>query len=73
MEKILPHPPSSSSNPQNKEDQNKKQQTVWTLRDGKLAAITITTGATNGIMTQVTAGDIQPGMKLVIDTETKGK
>jgi len=73
MEKILPHPPSSSSNPQNKEDQNKKQQTVWTLRDGKLAAITITTGATNGIMTQVTAGDIQPGMKLVIDTETKEK
>jgi HlyD family secretion protein len=73
MEKILPHPPSSSSNQQNGEDQSKKQQTVWTLRDGKLAAITITTGATNGIMTQVTAGDIQTGMKLVIDTEIKGK
>ena len=73
MGKILPHPPRPSSTQQNTADRSKTQQTVWTLRDGKPAAITITTGATNGIMTQVTAGDIQPGMKLVIDTETKGK
>jgi len=73
MGKILPHPPLPSSTQQNTADRSKTQQTVWTLRDGKPAAITITTGATNGIMTQVIAGEIQPGMKLVIDTETKGK
>jgi len=61
------HPPSTS-----KEDSNthKNQQRVWTLRNGQLTAIPITTGSTNGIMSEVVSGDVQPGMALVVDTES---
>ena len=46
---------------------NKKLQHVWTLRDGKLLAIAVGIGATDGRMTEVTSGDIDPGMPLVVD------
>ena len=46
---------------------NKKLQHVWTLRDGKLLAIAVGIGATDGRMTEVTSGDIDPGMPLAVD------
>jgi HlyD family secretion protein len=68
---LIPRPPQSASRPQNGLDKDKKQQVVWTLRDGKPAAIAITTGATNGIFTQVTSGNIESGTKLLVDLEGK--
>jgi len=47
---------------------NNKLQDVWTLRDGKLLAIAVGIGATDGRMTEVTSGDIDPGMPLAVDT-----
>ena len=47
---------------------NNKLQHVWTLRDGKLLAIAVSISATDGRMTEVTSGDIEPGMPLVVDT-----
>jgi HlyD family secretion protein len=72
ISKILPRPPQSKQN-NNGLDKNKKQQKVWTLQDGKPTAIAITTGATNGIFTQVTGGNIEPGTKLLVDLESKEK
>jgi HlyD family secretion protein len=59
-------------NPQSKQlkesaDNNKLQQ-VWTLRNGKLLSIDISIGATDGKMTEVTSGDIEPGTPLVVNT-----
>jgi len=48
---------------------NKKLQNIWTLRDGKIFPIAIGIGATDGRMTEVTSGDIEPGMPLVVDTK----
>ncbi len=47
---------------------DRKLQRVWTLRDGKLFAMTVGIGATDGRMTEVTRGEIEPGMELVVDT-----
>ena len=47
---------------------SKKQQRVWTLRDGRLVAVPVTVGSTNGAMTEILAGEIQPGMPVVVDT-----
>jgi HlyD family secretion protein len=47
---------------------DRMQQRVWTLRDGRLFAITVGIGATDGRMTEVTSGDIEPEMELVVDT-----
>ncbi|MEA3240869.1 MAG: efflux RND transporter periplasmic adaptor subunit [Pseudomonadota bacterium] len=51
----------------------KNQRRVWTLRQGKPFFITITTGVTDGRMTEVLAGDIVPGMELLTDIVAKEK
>jgi len=45
-----------------------KQQRVWTLEDGKPVPIPVTSGATDGVMTEIKSGDVTPGMALVVDT-----
>jgi len=68
MTKLLPlrHRPSSRQRKDATADN--KLQHVWTLRDGKLFAIDVRIGATDSRMTEVTKGDIEPGMSLVVDT-----
>jgi HlyD family secretion protein len=69
---LLPRPPSSASNQGEDLSANKKQQRVWTLKDGKLSAIPVTVEATDGTMTEVVSGDIKPGVVLVVDTANAG-
>jgi HlyD family secretion protein len=64
---LLPRPPRSESKQGEDVSANKKQQRVWTLKDGQLSAIPVTIGSTDGSMTEVVAGDIKPGMALVVD------
>lgn len=64
---ILPRPP-SSGNKKVGDNTGKKQQQVWTLKNGQLTAVSITIGSANGGMTEVVEGDIQPGMAVVVDT-----
>ena len=70
---LLPRPPSSASKQGEDATANKKQQRVWTLKDGQLSAIPVTIGSTDGSMTEVVTGDIKPGMTLVVDTISVGK
>jgi len=51
----------------------RKQQRVWRLQDGKPAPISITIGATDGVMTEITGGDVTPGMALVVDAVGTGR
>jgi HlyD family secretion protein len=69
---LLPRPPSGT---QQREDTttNGKQQRVWTLKNGQLSSVSITTGSTSGRMTEILAGDIQPGMEVVVDIITGAK
>jgi HlyD family secretion protein len=71
ISKLLPRPPRGSSKPNGTEASAKKQQLVWILRDGKPASIGVTTGETNGVMTEVVSGDIKPGMQVIVDTAAK--
>lgn len=64
---ILPHPP-SQGNKQLGDNGNKKQQRVWTLKDGQFSSVAVTIGSANGGMTEVLSGDIKPGMAVVVDT-----
>lgn len=65
---LLPRPPRSASRQGEGISADKKQQRVWTLKDGQLSAIPVTIGSTDGSMTEVVAGEIKPGMPLVVDT-----
>ncbi len=46
------------------------KQRVWTVRDGTLQPIDITTGATDGAMTEVKAGTLEAGTLVVTGTAT---
>jgi len=50
-------------------DKNGKQ--VWVLRDNILVPLTITTGLTDGIMTEVTGGDIKAGTQVITGIESE--
>ena len=50
------------------DDAARKQQRVWTVREGQLAALPVTTGSASGGMTEVVSGEVQPGMAVVVDT-----
>lgn len=64
--RILPRPPSTSKQ-REEVSADSRQKTVWTLQDGRLVAVAVTVGATDGIVTQVAQGNIKPGMALVTD------
>jgi HlyD family secretion protein len=51
----------------------KNQRRIWTLRQGKPVSVTVTTGTTDGQMTEVLAGDITPGMELLTDIVAEEK
>jgi HlyD family secretion protein len=40
---------------------------VWVLRDGAPVAVAITTGITDGRMTEITGGELQAGMQVITD------
>jgi HlyD family secretion protein len=67
LSSLLPRPPGPSAKSLQNENSGRKQQTVWILKDGKPSALSIAIGSTDGTMTEVTAGDISPGMLLVVD------
>ena len=71
--KILPHPPRSASRNQKDTGDGKGGKSVWTLSKGRPVAITITTGATDGVVTEVTGGDLKPGMALITSIAGKGR
>jgi HlyD family secretion protein len=52
------------------ESPNKTEKKVWTLVNGQLTSVDITVGSTDGIMTEVVQGNIEPGTELVTDTLT---
>ena len=68
LSKLLPRRRHRSSQEQRKDDTVDNKKRVWTIRDGQLIAIAIVTGVTDGKMTEVISGDIEPGMELVVDT-----
>lgn len=73
ISKLMPRPPSSSSKQNDETNADKKQQQVWALRDGQAVAIPVSTGSTDGIMTEIIGGGIEPGMALIVDTISSGQ
>ena len=68
INKLLPRRHRSPSKQRKDSTADKKLQDVWTLIDGKLLAIAVSIGVTDGRMTEMTSGDVEPGMPLVVDT-----
>jgi HlyD family secretion protein len=52
------------------ETRDKKIKKVWMLRDNVLVPIEITTGQTDSVMTEITAGELKTGDKVITGTES---
>jgi HlyD family secretion protein len=70
---LLPHPPKEESKQKETTISSGSQQTVYVLKDGQPVAVSITTGVTDGVTTEVLNGEIKPGMSLIVGTITKEK
>jgi len=46
---------------------------VWILQDGVPQPVTVTVGATDGRMSEIVSGDLQPGKAVIVDFTRKGK
>lgn len=67
---LLPRPPRSA--PKAADSAEDKQPHVWVLREGKPEKVMLKTGMTDGIMTEVREGKLEPGMAVAVDViETK--
>jgi HlyD family secretion protein len=70
--RLLPSPPRPPAKVAQSTADRRHQQ-LWTLRDGMPVAIPVTVGATDGRMTQVVAGDVQPGLEVLTDIRQGAK
>jgi HlyD family secretion protein len=43
---------------------------VWVLRDGQAVSVAVTPGISDGHLTEITGGDLQPGMQVITDQKT---
>jgi HlyD family secretion protein len=66
ISRLFPRPP-RTSRPLETGDAKSKQQRVWLLRDGQPQAVSVVTGSTDGVMTEITGGDIAVGREVITD------
>jgi HlyD family secretion protein len=67
ISRLFPRPP-PASRPRDTADSKGKQQRIYIImRDGQPSAVPVTTGSTDGIMTEITGGDIMVGAEVVTD------
>jgi HlyD family secretion protein len=66
ISRLFPRPP-RASRPLETADTKSKQQRVWLLRDGQPLAASVVTGSTDGVMTEITGGDIAVGSLVITD------
>ncbi len=63
----------AGSAPKGMEVARARTQRVWILRQGQPVAMPIQVGATDGQMTEVLSGDLQPGMPVAVDVTRTSK
>jgi len=71
--KLFPRPRRPQTKQKKESKADRKKSKVWTLKDGQLAEVPVMIGESDGIMTEVTGGGIEPGMKVVVDTIRTGQ
>ncbi len=67
VSKLMPRPPAPPPRRDGASAARTGAPQVWVLEEGKPRAIAISTGVTNGRVTEVTGGELKPGMAVVTD------
>ncbi len=69
---LLPRMPRSGARKSAGGNGNANAKQVWVLQGGKAEAIAVTPGISDGRMTEITGGELQPGMQVITDQRTSG-
>jgi HlyD family secretion protein len=69
MSSLMPRMPSGARKTARNNGSGKQ---VWILQDGAAKAVAITTGISDGRMTEVTGGELNPGMLVITDQRSAG-
>jgi HlyD family secretion protein len=69
ISRLFPRPPRSPK-PRDTTDSKAKQQRVYILRDRQLSPVSVTTGSSDGVMTEITNGEMTPGTPVVTEVIT---
>lgn len=64
VSRLVPRPPISNDKPQ---VTTSGMPQVWVLQDGQAVAIPVRTGPSNGRQTEITGGDLKPGMAVIVE------
>ena len=70
---FLPTPPGTNQNANTESSAALNNPRVWVVRDGRPSPISVTTGATDGKLTEIRSGQVTPGMPLIVETLKEGK
>jgi len=70
---FFPRPPDMNQNAKVESSAALNNPHVWVVRDGRPAPIAVTVGATDGKQTEVRAGQVTPGMQLIVEALKEGK
>ncbi len=73
VNQLMPRPPRLGAKNRETPNSEGKQQRVWTLKNGQPTPLPVTTGATNGIVTEILSGAVEPGMTLVVEQTRAGR
>jgi HlyD family secretion protein len=65
--KLFPRPARTRPQPKETAKTDRKKAKVWTLKEGRLSEIQVVTGESDGIMTEITGGEISHEAPLVVD------
>lgn len=66
---IMPRPPQRRAAQQQQLPQLAPgERQLWVLRDGQAVAVSVTTGATNGQMTEILAGELKEGDRVIVQS-----
>ncbi len=72
IRRLLPGPPHRSRRPASERAASGPRRTIWLLADDGPKALQVSIGATDGRRTQIVEGDIEPGQKVIVDTQAAG-
>jgi HlyD family secretion protein len=72
LSKLMPRPPTSGARKTARADAKAGQRQIWVLKDGQALALNVTTGISDGRMTEVSGEGLSEGMEVITDQRSNG-
>jgi HlyD family secretion protein len=73
LSKLMPRPPrGNSTKVAGAETQSPGSRKIWVLRDNRPVAVSVTTGISDGRLTEISGDNLEPGMSVITDQRSAG-